>query len=1059
MSAAVASPRVEVEADPRMAAFLAPGCPEVFHSVATPTAIWKADPYDVETIHAEARAAFEHLLNRASQVPSPPSGAVLVLLGEAGSGKTHLMRAFRTRAHGQGLGYCGYLQMTSEASNYARYMLTNLIDGLEQRYDPHGPSRTGLARLSAAVLESVPALSGIEMEAFRSGDFDGDPTRVTDEYADRLQAAARFRGCDLELLRVMLHLERIEPQVRSRALMWLRCQEMRPQDRAWIGEAIPRTDDADPMRTLQQLATLTDAVHGVPLVLLIDQLEDMANQSAPAERFLKVVDAITTFTDTIPNTVVVLACLEDYFKTNVEKLTKSKHDRLMRDPEPIRLLGNRTSDEIREMASRRLSELYYTANVDIDPDDELYPFRASHLCGLNNFRTRDALDFLRRHHQRCITAGRWLSPEVQEHQAQPPGGNGLQPRPNDLDALWNDFHTGFQATVPDREEELTQVLANAVNALTAELPDGFRFDGAADRRYLEVETHKPDDAVDKLLVAVCNAGIRGAAFGKQIVELEQRAGEIPIAIVRTTEFPKTGKAATQIAGMLRRNGRRVVVANADWRRMLAFEGFRSHHHARSDFAAWQKQACPLGELDSLQKILKLSSFKAIPGPAGVPEQPVAPTTRSTSGPSVSPVPTPLITTNTDELVLGRGLGVTATAITMHPNEFVRHAAFLGGTGSGKTTAALNIIEQLLALNVPTVLVDRKGDLCRYADPVAWERPLDNETRAAARQALRQKIKVALFTPGEPNGRPLALPIVPPAFDQLPEADRERFAQYASAALGSMIGFKSSDADKGQRAVLAKAIETLAALPGAVITVTALRHMIEQQDDALLNSIGGDYPEKYYTNLAERLLTLELNNKQLLAGPEELDVDALLGTGPHARPGRVRLSILSTRFLGDAAKVDFWVSQLLVAVSRWCAKSPQSRLQAVFLFDEADLYLPAGTKQPATKAPMEDLLKRARSAGVGIFLATQSPGDLDYKCRENVRTWLIGRVKEPRAIDKLKPMLAAAKGNVIDKLAAQAPGEFYLVHESSVMSVRSNESFMHTEQLSENEIVGLARRSV
>ena len=227
----------------------------------------------------------------------------------------------------------------------------------------------------------------------------------------------------------------------------------------------------------------------------------------------------------------------------------------------------------------------------------------------------------------------------------------------------------------------------------------------------------------------------------------------------------------------------------------------------------------------------------------------------------------------------------------------------------------------------------------------------------------------------------------------------------------------------------------------------------------MNAIGGGYPDKYYATLAQRLLTLELNNKQLLTADEQLDVDALLGTGPHARPGRVRLSVISTRFLGDAAKVDFWVSQLLVAVSRWCAKSPQPRLQAVFLFDEADVYLPAGTKQPATKAPMEDLLKRARSAGVGVFLATQSPGDFDYKCKENVRTWLIGRVKEPRAIEKLKPMLAAAKGNVTDKLAGQATGEFYLVRESSVTAVRSDESFVRTEQLPENQIADLARLSV
>jgi len=158
-------------------------------------------------------------------------------------------------------------------------------------------------------------------------------------------------------------------------------------------------------------------------------------------------------------------------------------------------------------------------------------------------------------------------------------------------------------------------------------------------------------------------------------------------------------------------------------------------------------------------------------------------------------------------------------------------------------------------------------------------------------------------------------------------------------------------------------------------------------------------------------------------------------------------------------VDFWVSQLLVAVSRWCAKSPQPHLQAVFLFDEADVYLPAGTKQPATKAPMEDLLKRARSAGVGMFLATQSPGDFDYKCKENVRTWFIGRVKETRAIEKLKPMLAAAKGDVTDKLAGQATGEFYLVRESSVTAVRSDQSFVRTEQMPENQIADLARLSV
>jgi hypothetical protein len=164
------------------------------------------------------------------------------------------------------------------------------------------------------------------MYAFREGEGGYDPTLLVDEYADRLQSAPRFRGCDVELLPVMLHLERAEPQVHSRALMWLRCQDMRPRDREWIGDAVPRTDEADHMPTLQQLAKLTEAVHDVPLVLLIDRLEGTANQSAPVERFLKVVDAIAAFTDAIPNAVAVLACLEDCFKANVCLVPQPRHD-------------------------------------------------------------------------------------------------------------------------------------------------------------------------------------------------------------------------------------------------------------------------------------------------------------------------------------------------------------------------------------------------------------------------------------------------------------------------------------------------------------------------------------------------------------------------------------------------------------------------------------------------------------------------------------------------------------------------------------------------------------
>src|SRR5437660_9208920 len=103
-----AAPAPAARLDPRFAAFIADDGPEVFSAVVHANQIWKPDPFDVETIHQDAREAFGRLLNRAAGGEPPPNGKTLLLLGEAGSGKTHLMRAFRLAAHSAGAGYCGY---------------------------------------------------------------------------------------------------------------------------------------------------------------------------------------------------------------------------------------------------------------------------------------------------------------------------------------------------------------------------------------------------------------------------------------------------------------------------------------------------------------------------------------------------------------------------------------------------------------------------------------------------------------------------------------------------------------------------------------------------------------------------------------------------------------------------------------------------------------------------------------------------------------------------------------------------------------------------------------
>ncbi len=395
-------------------------------------------------------------------------------------------------------------------------------------------------------------------------------------------------------------------------------------------------------------------------------------------------------------------------------------------------------------------------------------------------------------------------------------------------------------------------------------------------------------------------------------------------------------------------------------------------------------------------------------------------------------------------------------MTLEPKDLTTHAAFLGGTGSGKTTLALNLIEQLLLRGVPAVLIDRKGDLCGYADAAAWTRPMSDPAESDRRQCLRDRLDVHVFTPGHPEGRPLTIRIVPDGVKEMPEFERDQLAGYAAAALGGMMDYKPRGNDAKRLAVLRQAIGLLSVEEG-IVTVPALIEFVHSQDAALVNAVGV-LDVKQFNALAQDLQTLWLRRKELLeAGAEQLDMESLLGFGRHAVAGKTRLSVISTKFLGEAAAVEFWVSQFLLEATRWAGKHPSPDLQAVLMFDEADLYLPA-VRQPATKAPMENLLRRARSAGVGLMLATQSPGDFDYKCRDNIGAWLAGKITQQTALDKMKPLFSECRIDVAGRLPGQGRGQFHLIRPPAVVGFTARPSLIATEQLAEERILELARRS-
>jgi hypothetical protein len=320
--------------------------------------------------------------------------------------------------------------------------------------------------------------------------------------------------------------------------------------------------------------------------------------------------------------------------------------------------------------------------------------------------------------------------------------------------------------------------------------------------------------------------------------------------------------------------------------------------------------------------------------------------------------------------------------------------------------------------------------------------------------LRGGLDIALFTPGHRGGRPLQLSLVP-SVEGLDPAERKQVFRTAAHSIAAMLRLKQGASDEAKRALLLNAVQLLCEIRGSA-TVSEVAKLLESDDPAFRDIVGP--LDKERPKLAMQLKSFEMMNQELLAEDgETLDIERLFGIHQHAISGKTRLSVISTRFFdGDDATL-FWIAQLIGELNRFAARRPASELQGLVVFDEADMYLPA-SRQPATKGPMESLLKRARSAGLGVMLATQSPGDLDYRCRENVLTWLIGRIKEPRALEKLKPLAGGAGIDANATFPKQAVGQFYLLTDGGARAFQADRSLVDTEQLSEQQILIFAQGS-
>ncbi|MGQ9813727.1 MAG: ATP-binding protein [Candidatus Roseilinea sp.] len=376
--------------------------------------------------------------------------------------------------------------------------------------------------------------------------------------------------------------------------------------------------------------------------------------------------------------------------------------------------------------------------------------------------------------------------------------------------------------------------------------------------------------------------------------------------------------------------------------------------------------------------------------------------------------------------------------TIALRDLITHAVCLGMTGTGKTGLGISVLEELLLQGIPLIIIDPKGDITNLAltfpafassdfkpwltedeaahshitlDELAartaqkWREGLAASGIGPERvQALRDRASVRIFTPGSDAGisvNPLQDLNPPPAIPWATGAEilRERIGQICSALL-ELAGIQADPITSREHILLATLFEA-AWRAGQSVDMALLIRMIQ---DPPINKIGVFDMEVFYPRADRFKLAMALN--ALMASPSfaawqsglPLDISNLLKPvrepGSLNPAGKTPANVFYLAHLDDAER-QFFVTLLLSQLVLWMrSHSGTSTLRCLVYFDEVFGYLPP-SRNPPTKTPLMTLVKQGRAAGMGIFLATQNPVDLDYKALSNIGTWFIGRLRTER----------------------------------------------------------------
>ena len=256
--------------------------------------------------------------------------------------------------------------MTPDVANYADYYLRRLVHSLEKPYDPDAGGESG-----AGAPDRPPRRR--RRRARRQASSRSCATRARRGAARQARPQARRR-------------HRRQPQVRRRrsstSTSCARCSTCSARDpridqrvRQYLlrppahrpcasrpsAALDPNTGEDRAFEIIAALGALMWTVDRAALVFCIDQVEDLRFFDDAEERFQKAVRDLIQIANRVPNAILIISCLDDFYGQVRGVLAQSYIDRIEKAG-PVALLESRTPEEARLIIAKRLAHLAATGD-------------------------------------------------------------------------------------------------------------------------------------------------------------------------------------------------------------------------------------------------------------------------------------------------------------------------------------------------------------------------------------------------------------------------------------------------------------------------------------------------------------------------------------------------------------------------------------------------------------------------------------------------------------------------------------------------------------------------